>query len=219
MPEATTAPGVDFAELQAKARERLGQLEGRRAALALDSIRQGPEAAAAQAELEEVEGAIADAEVEIQRLNVAEAEHERRELVRVDQEEYERRRAALVEASEVADALARTAAKVDKGARAFAEAVAAYLEQAGQLTRLLQDAGQPEGAMVAQPSTFAIEAALSMALMDGGVSQIFDRLGYVSHDHRRPLAEVVGGVMPVVGIDSYISRLDASRATSAEPAP
>lgn len=200
-------------ERREAAHGRRWDLEQRRRTLSLDAISDP----AAAGELEQVESDLNKIDVELERLGLAAAEHERREIARLDEDEYQRRRAALVEASALSTARLKAAQKVDKGAAMYFAGVAEYAAVCQDMARLLRDGGADAGAQYAGAHSYMIVAALAQARHDRhdelrGID--FDRLGYVPVHQSQPLAEAEAQIRASIGAGVYVEYIDAERAAT-----
>lgn len=197
-----------IAGLRGAAHERLADLRQRRNELSLDAIMDS----SAKPDLEAIETEIGDAERELQRLGFAAAEHERRELIRLSEEEYQRKRAALVQAGELADERAEAASAFDRAADAFVDAAATYNRIAREMGLAIRQAGQQAGAEVAMPNGLLLKLAFGQATYDRFEAlqglDWFDQFGYVAGHQVERLVD--SDPVAQVGIELYIERLDAA---------
>jgi len=158
-PVAETPEPDRFDVVESEIRARIAQHEQARSTLALDALTDDAKAR----ELADVEARLAGAQAELERLGLARAEAQRREKAELKQAERQAREDRQKRASELQADREKAAAKVDRTARAFADALAAHqgiaVAQAQVLDADLQRV---------VPAQWHLECGLAYALREAG---------------------------------------------------
>jgi hypothetical protein len=157
-PVEPVADPLDAAEQDA--RSRIEALQRERQALALDSLTDDD----ARSALASVESELAETAAELERIALARIEAQRREAASRDHEQQEAIAAAMREAASLQGDREKAAARVDRTATAFAEALAAHHDLAARQARALGATGFPRREI--EPAPWMLEGALMRALSD-----------------------------------------------------
>jgi chromosome segregation ATPase len=183
----TAAATHDLDGIEQGITERLGELREQRQRLSLDALTNSK----AAKELEDVEGRIVGVQAELDRVGLARAERERRELDARQAEVDDRQRAAMTAARELQVDREKAAKAVDRATNAYVDAIASYFEVCRAQQAKLVAAGAPQLAHIARPFGFAIEAAFARAkASDPRVrgADVFSQPA-IPPGHQKPLAE------------------------------
>lgn len=157
---------TDLDAIEREIRGRVSELADRRQQLALDAL--GSRRAAK--ELEDVEQRLAGAGAELERLRLARAETERREVEAAEREEAERIAAELEIARRAESARKQAAGRLDRAAKSFAQALAAFHRETCELEAALRRAGgRDQAANAARFRPTMVEGALKRAFIDAEV--------------------------------------------------
>jgi hypothetical protein len=184
---------VDLDAARAEVEENISRLRRAVSRLSLGAFTDSDPAV--RSELIGVEGELADAEAELQRISLARAERERLAIEAQAAEQDAARLAALEVAQRLQPARAEAARAVDVAAAAHVEAVASFVSVARAQQQALRRAHQPETAHIARASGFAVEAAFARAMREAKWSgslrgiDLWTRLRYIPVGHQRLLAE------------------------------
>lgn len=188
---AIAEPLVDLDALERDCETKIGELCGAIGRLSLDAL-SDPEV---RHELVDVERELAEAQQEIQRIHLARAEQERRDMEARQKALGARQAAAYKAARQLQPKRERAAEAVDAAAEVFISAISEYVTICHSQQAALVQAGQPQVANIARARGFAIEATFARALTEarwakqlGGVNP-FERLPLIPAMHRKALAE------------------------------
>jgi hypothetical protein len=174
MKPATTEPPVSLDAMQADTETRLAELRQRRQELSLDALTDQGVAK----RLATVESDIATAESALERVGLARAEGQRRELQARSEAEAERRANALQQARALQSEREKGAAAVDAAAKAFAEKLAAWDQITTRQESALRVAGRTGYAGSAvRPQPWMVECAVQHHLSAAGCPRGVMRLG------------------------------------------
>jgi hypothetical protein len=164
-PVAETPEPDRFDAVESEIRARIAQHEQARSRLALDAMTDDAKAR----ELADVEARLAGAQAELARLGLARAESQRREKAELAQAERQARKDRQKRASELQAERQKAAAKIDKTARAFADALAAHQAIAAAQAGVLDADWQR-----VLPAQWQIECGLAHALREAGAPTPFE---------------------------------------------
>jgi hypothetical protein len=163
----TMMEGLDFDALETDVRKQVTHLREARARLSLGALKDD----AVRGELRDVEGQLAEAEAELDRIEVARAEQERERAEAARDAEREAREKALARARELQRERQRAARSVDSGLQTFAHAIADYqricFEQEAALSRAGRQGGQySDGLVQAALRHYMLSASVPRAPFD-----------------------------------------------------
>lgn len=178
----TAAPDLDA--MRGQLLDRVDELRTRRQSLALDAI---TNKRAAQ-QIAGVEHRLDAAEGELARLDLAQAEQERRATEAERQARQERRRAAFRAAQEKQVEREEIGARIDKAADQLVAAIVDYNTVAHAQMLLLRQAGEPQMAEAARPRPYLIHPTLARANAGKGALDL-SGLPPVSPRDQHPLGE------------------------------
>ena len=177
-----TPPDLD--RLQADSEGRVGELQSRRAGLALDAL---TDPAAAE-RLAQAEADLSEAEAELARLGMARAESERRKIAAAEEAESAAQAAALQRARELQVRREVEAGKLDKAAKAFVAAAVAYCDAAAGQGNALAAAGRDQAANSARSVLgYRIESAVAYYMREAGAQRFLERMPTIREPHKMPL--------------------------------
>jgi hypothetical protein len=188
---ATTAP-TDIDVIEQQLRERIEELGDRRQALALDALN-SPEA---REQLVDVESRLAGARAELEHVDLARVETDRRAAEASEAEAQAKRDAGLDRARELQTVRELAAKRFDKAAKALAAAADEFCTASVHQERELAAAGIRPGrhGLRVGFKPWQLEVALRTALdRRPGVLRMFGmRFPHYPMNVRRPLADLVG---------------------------
>lgn len=163
MTPAAQARDVDLDEFRAGTEARIAELREQRQRLAPEALTN----TAAAKRLATIEADLAAAEQALERVDLAAAETDRREIEAREQAEAQARAEGLQRAQELQRDRELAAVEVDTAARTFAEALQRWDAIAAEQERAVRQAGWSSvTAQAVRPRPHMVEDALRMALFD-----------------------------------------------------